>query len=142
MKFFCILIILSFVVIAASCSRALESVCGPTSITEVEAKETAKSRLEKFAAGEGIDSAIFAEPTAYKQDDILWVVDYNTNQANSQSYYFFRVIIDNCGMIETNYDHQEAKQATDNEPQIIQPQNPPPKTQKSKTKVQSPKTGN
>ena len=105
MKLLSVIAVFSLLLIITSCNRILDPICGSTSITETEAKETAKTRLIKFSEREGIDPATFSEPKTYKQDDRLWIVDYTNSKDNSESSYFFRVIIDSCGRIETNFQH-------------------------------------
>jgi hypothetical protein len=97
----------------------LESLCGRSSITEIEAKEDAKKRLQVYCEREGIDIAEFSEPEISKQEDVPWIIDYTSKKNHIEPYHVFRVTIDNCGRIEKSHKKYDFRNANSNSPNTL-----------------------
>ncbi len=91
---------------------SLDSLCGKLSVTEIEAKELAKRKLEAYCERGRVDISEFSAPEVSKQEDVPWVIDYTSQKNEAEPYHFVRVTIDNCGRIELSskyYDFRNIK---------------------------------
>lgn len=80
-----------------------ESFCDKVPYTETEAKDIARSRLEVFCNEKEIDCRLFRQISEDMSRSDLWTFDFSSRDESKSPYYFFRVVIDSCGVVEKNW---------------------------------------
>lgn len=92
------------VVAGWSCGRSVTGMpCPLVEYAESEALHVAKDRLERFCNSKEIDCSKFSVKDVRKTDEIPWIVDFKSESSNNSKSYFFRVLIDKCGLVETSW---------------------------------------